>query len=90
MHHSRQLYRDESRGVRRCGHSTRESRAAQLVTPVARMFFEPAVQYVGVHGVAAGQTCNGCAGLLAGCDQFGLEFTGVGPVSVPWRGFRNV
>ena len=49
----------------------------------AGMFLQPAVQYVGVHGVGSGQSCDGCAGFLAGSHQIGLELGCVGAVGTP-------
>lgn len=71
--------------------TTGAPRAVELVTPVALMFFKPSVPHVGVHGMTtAGQTCDGCAWLLAGGHQFGLEFVGVGSVRGTGRESRSV
>lgn len=57
--------------------------ADELVGAGAGMFLQPAVQYVGVHGVGSGQSCDGCAGFLAGSHQIGLELRCVGAVGAP-------
>jgi hypothetical protein len=44
------------------------------------MFFEPAVQDIGVHPMFPSQCRYGNTGLLAGRYQFGFELRRVGPV----------
>ena len=53
------------------------------------MFFEPAVQHVGVHPVLPGQRCDGNTGLLARRHQLGLELWRVGPVCAMGRAYRR-
>jgi hypothetical protein len=49
------------------------------------MFFEPAVQHVGIHAMAPGYGRNGSAWLLAGRHQFRFELACVGPVGTSGR-----
>jgi hypothetical protein len=52
------------------------------MTPVVRVFLEPAMQDIGVHTVAAGQCRDGCARFLTCGYQLGFEFGGIRSVGV--------
>ena len=52
------------------------------MTPVVRVFLEPAMQDIGVHTLAAGQCRDRCTRLLTCGYQLGFEFCGVGSVGV--------
>lgn len=55
------------------------------MAPTLLVFFEPAVQHVGIHAMLSSYGGNGNTGLLAGCHQFGLELAGVGAVGTSGR-----
>ena len=49
------------------------------------VFFEPAVQHVGIHAMLPGYGCNGRTGDLAGRYQFCFELGCVGTVGASGR-----
>lgn len=60
------------------GRSNMRRIAGGLVQAQA-MFPEPAMQHIGVHAMLTCRGGNGCAGLLAGGNQLGLELRAVDP-----------
>ena len=68
--------RDECRNLTGSGYRLRDQRAACA----ALMFFEPAVQDIGVHPMLSRQCCDRHTCLLASSYQFGFELRRVGPV----------
>jgi len=55
------------------------------VAPTLLVFFEPAVQHVGVHAMLPGYGSNGCPRALAGRYQFSFELGCVGTVGASGR-----
>ena len=45
----------------------------KLMAPSAMVLIEPAVQHIGVHAMLVRQCSDGCARLVAGSHQLGLE-----------------
>ena len=55
------------------------------MAPTLLVFFEPAVQHVGVHAMLPGYGSNGCPRALAGRYQFSFELGCVGTVGASGR-----